>query len=82
MNFIQSLVIRQLHAELIESLRLSIYASKMDNQLKLLPQISGKPSPDWLNFVVTSKARSSIRLALRNQKDFMIKKSWQTYAGE
>ena len=25
-------------------------------------------SPDWLNFVVTSKARSSIRLALRNQK--------------
>ena len=24
-------------------------------------------SPDWLNFVVTSKARSSIRLALRNQ---------------
>jgi guanosine-3',5'-bis(diphosphate) 3'-pyrophosphohydrolase len=25
-------------------------------------------SPDWLNFVVSSKARSSIRLALRNQK--------------
>ena len=25
-------------------------------------------SPEWLNFVVTSKARSSIRLALRNQK--------------
>ena len=25
-------------------------------------------SPDWLNFVVTSKARSSIRLALRQQK--------------
>ncbi len=25
-------------------------------------------SPHWLNFVVTSKARSSIRLALRNQK--------------
>ena len=25
-------------------------------------------SPDWLNFVVTSKARSSIRVALRNQK--------------
>jgi len=31
---------------------------------------SDKPevSPDWLNFVVTSKARSSIRLALRQQK--------------
>jgi guanosine-3',5'-bis(diphosphate) 3'-pyrophosphohydrolase len=25
-------------------------------------------NPEWLNFVVTSKARSSIRLALRNQK--------------
>ena len=40
----------------------------MDNQLKLLPQINKRLSPDWLNFVVTSKARSSIRLALRNQK--------------
>ena len=31
---------------------------------------SDKPevNPDWLNFVVTSKARSSIRLALRQQK--------------
>ena len=32
-------------------------------------------SPDWLNFVVTSKARSSIRLALRNQKTSQSRKA-------
>ncbi len=32
-------------------------------------------SPDWLNFVVTSKARSSIRVALRNQKTSQSRKA-------
>jgi len=38
---------------------------------------SDKPevSPDWLNFVVTSKARSSIRLALRQQKISQVRKA-------
>jgi len=32
-------------------------------------------SPDWLNFVVTSKARSSIRSALRSQKTSQSRKA-------
>jgi RelA/SpoT family (p)ppGpp synthetase len=32
-------------------------------------------SPDWLNFVVTSKARSSIRSALRSQKSSQARKA-------
>ena len=36
--------------------------------IEIITSDSQEVSPDWLNFVVTSKARSSIRLALRNQK--------------
>ena len=36
--------------------------------IEIIASDKQKVSPDWLNFVVTSKARSSIRLALRNQK--------------
>ena len=36
--------------------------------IEIIPSDNLEVSPDWLNFVVTSKARSSIRLALRNQK--------------
>jgi GTP diphosphokinase / guanosine-3',5'-bis(diphosphate) 3'-diphosphatase len=36
--------------------------------IEIITSDKQEASPDWLNFVVTSKARSSIRLALRNQK--------------
>jgi len=36
--------------------------------IEIIASDKQEASPDWLNFVVTSKARSSIRLALRNQK--------------
>ena len=36
--------------------------------IEIIPSDKLEVSPDWLNFVVTSKARSSIRHALRQQK--------------
>ena len=36
--------------------------------IEIIPSDKLEVSPDWLNFVVTSKARSSIRYALRQQK--------------
>ena len=36
--------------------------------IEIIPSDKVEVSPDWLNFVVTSKARSSIRYALRQQK--------------
>jgi len=36
--------------------------------IEIITSDKAEVSPDWLNFVVTSKARSSIRLALRQQK--------------
>ena len=44
--------------------------SRLENgqSIEIIASDKQEASPDWLNFVVTSKARSSIRLALRNQK--------------
>ena len=36
--------------------------------IEIITSDKSEVNPDWLNFVVTSKARSSIRLALRQQK--------------
>ncbi len=43
---------------------------KLENgdQIEIITSKSGKPSANWLNFVVTSKARSAIRSFIRNKK--------------
>ena len=37
--------------------------------IEIISSDEARPNPDWLTFVVTSKARSAIRMALKNQKD-------------
>lgn len=39
------------------------------NRLEIVTSRTGRPLPSWLNFVVTAKARSSIRHFLGQQKD-------------
>ena len=39
------------------------------NRLEVITSRTGRPLPSWLNFVVTAKARSSIRHFLGQQKD-------------
>ena len=39
------------------------------NRLEIITSRTGRPLPSWLNFVVTAKARSSIRHFLGQQKD-------------
>ncbi len=43
---------------------------KLENgdQVEIVTSQNAKPSPNWLNFVVTSKARSAIRSFVRNEK--------------
>ncbi len=43
---------------------------KLENgdQVEIITSKNAKPSPNWLNFVVTSKARSAIRSFIRNEK--------------
>lgn len=36
--------------------------------VEIITSASGKPNPDWLDFVVTGKARSHIRHVLKNQR--------------
>jgi len=37
--------------------------------IEIISSDEARPNPDWLTFVVTSKARSAIRMALKNQKE-------------
>ena len=37
--------------------------------IEIISSEEARPNPDWLTFVVTSKARSAIRMALKNQKE-------------
>ena len=37
--------------------------------VEIISSVDARPNPDWLTFVVTSKARSAIRMALKNQKE-------------
>jgi guanosine-3',5'-bis(diphosphate) 3'-pyrophosphohydrolase len=37
--------------------------------VEIISSEEARPNPDWLTFVVTSKARSAIRMALKNQQD-------------
>ncbi|MDC0213283.1 RelA/SpoT family protein [Gammaproteobacteria bacterium] len=37
--------------------------------VEIISSDDARPNPDWLTFVVTSKARSAIRMALKNQKE-------------
>lgn len=43
---------------------------KLNNgdQIEIITVKNAKPSPNWLNFVVTSKAKSAIRCFVRNEK--------------
>lgn len=38
------------------------------DQIEIITSKNAKPSPNWLNYVVTSKAKSAIRCFVRNQK--------------
>ena len=38
-------------------------------QVEIITSNDARPNPDWLTFVVTSRARSAIRLALKQQKN-------------
>lgn len=44
------------------------YALKNGDKVEILRSKNQKPNVDWLNFVVTSKAKSKIKLALKEQK--------------
>lgn len=44
------------------------------DMVEVLTSASQKPSKDWLNFVVTSKARAKIRAALRNEQRERVRK--------
>ena len=37
--------------------------------VEIISSDEARPNPDWLTFVVTSKARSAIRMALKNQQE-------------
>ena len=37
--------------------------------IEIISSEEARPNPDWLTFVVTSKARSAIRMALKDQKE-------------
>jgi len=43
---------------------------RLDNgdQVEIITSKNGKPSPNWLQFVITSKARASIKSFIRNEK--------------
>lgn len=43
---------------------------QLDNgqSIEIITALDSEPNPEWLNFVVTSKARTAIRSSLRNQK--------------
>ena len=37
--------------------------------VEIISSDEARPNPDWLTFVVTSKTRSAIRMALKNQQE-------------
>lgn len=44
------------------------YKLKSGDQIEILSSVKQKPKEDWLNFVVTAKARSKIKSALKEEK--------------